>query len=158
MRKTIAVLALSLGILVVPSTAQADTPGCVTATEFYRISQGMPAWRVHSIFDTSGTLIDRFTRTAWVEDGYWEDYWVDESYYDPYWDEWIEDGYWDSEWIDTSFSYRATDTVRSYRKCRSFDRGRGRVGINFDDYNSTAGGLRVYRKVRGNPWQLVSYY
>lgn len=51
------------------------------------------------------------------------------------------------------------DEIRTYRKCPSFDGGRGRVGVWFDNYSHDAAGytdarLRLYRKVPFNPWNL----
>jgi hypothetical protein len=34
--------------------AAADTPGCVTRSEFRQVHRGMPKSRVHRIFDTRG--------------------------------------------------------------------------------------------------------
>lgn len=52
------------------------------------------------------------------------------------------------------------DTVRSYRKCQGFDGGRGRVGVNFDNYSAQNvgyydGKMRLWSKARNNPWNLV---
>jgi hypothetical protein len=58
MRKFLVALMLALSLLAVPA-AQADTPGCVSRQEYYRISVGMKMARVHAIFDTSGRLMWR---------------------------------------------------------------------------------------------------
>ena len=54
---------LALGSVVFTSTpVAADTPGCVTKTEFRKIHKGMKRERVHRIFDTNG----RQTSTFWI--------------------------------------------------------------------------------------------
>ena len=48
-------LALAVGgAVVTTSPATADTPGCVTKTEYRKIHKGMTKKRVHRIFDTRG--------------------------------------------------------------------------------------------------------
>lgn len=44
----------------VASTAQADSPGCVTKGEFRRVDRGMTRRRVARIFDTNGRLASRY--------------------------------------------------------------------------------------------------
>lgn len=55
-KRALAAAALSLGLspLVAVAPAQADTPGCVTRTEFSKVVRGMTMPRVHRIFDTRG--------------------------------------------------------------------------------------------------------
>ncbi len=62
--------------------------------------------------------------------------------------------------MDYHYSSNGLDSVRSYRKCRSFDGGRGRVGVNFDKYTGQNAGyfdgrMRLYGKARNNPWSLI---
>lgn len=47
-------LALPLVGFGLVESAQADTAGCVTKSEFRNVSRGMSKTRVHNIFDTSG--------------------------------------------------------------------------------------------------------
>lgn len=55
--------ALALGsTVVVSSPAAADTPGCVTKSEFRKVRKDMKRERVHRIFDTNG----RQTYTYWI--------------------------------------------------------------------------------------------
>lgn len=45
------------------------------------------------------------------------------------------------------------DQIRSYPKCRSFDSGKGRVGVNFDNYmHPNRKAMKVYGKARSNPF------
>jgi hypothetical protein len=48
-------VAPALLLVGMPSVAQADTPGCVTRTEYRAVSRGMTMAKVHGIFDTTGT-------------------------------------------------------------------------------------------------------
>ncbi|MBY9073639.1 hypothetical protein K1X13_02275 [Nocardioides sp. WL0053] len=41
-------------VLVVAAPASADTPGCVTKTEFKKVREGWSIKRVHNTFDTAG--------------------------------------------------------------------------------------------------------
>ena len=168
----VAVLIAALGLtLTNPGTADAaarkkkhDTPGCITLAEYRSIHSGMTTTRVAQIADIWGTQIynydDGYYEGAWVNDGYWEDFGYWDSEYDPVTDTWTEVYVPDEEWVDMSY-YDATatwvsmrDTVRSYKKCRTFQHGRGRVGINFDNYSHGAG-LHVFTKVASNPYRLV---
>ena len=118
--------------ILTPATAHADTPGCVTYSEYNALRAGDTQTRINRLFDTSGYEVDRR-----VEYGYWDDQ-----------DFWIED----HEWGD-----RHVDFVRSYKKCRSFDGGSGRVGIWYDNYSHGYGaGNRVWTKTRYNPMTLVN--
>jgi hypothetical protein len=38
------------GLVAVPTSARADTPGCVTRAEFRSVHRGMPKTRVEAIF------------------------------------------------------------------------------------------------------------
>ncbi len=65
----------ALGLTVVlPSAAEADTPGCVTRSEFGRATHGMKIDRVHNIFDTKGSQAgsgqDPSTGTKWQDRWY----------------------------------------------------------------------------------------
>lgn len=128
--------------IIAPSPAQADTPGCVSAVEYRVPLKYRTTGEITRLFDTPGVQILRADGP-----GYWEGAWVEDGYYDEFGD-WIDMSYWD----DFAYWRSEVDTVRSYKKCRSFDGGRGRVGINFDNYTSLRPGLRVYSKVRYNPW------
>jgi hypothetical protein len=53
--KLLAALAVvTVASLALVPTASADTPGCVTKTEFRKVHQGDSIRRVHRIFDTKG--------------------------------------------------------------------------------------------------------
>ncbi len=69
----IVVSALGLTVIL-PTAAQADTPGCVTRSEFGRATHGMKIDRVHNIFDTNGSQAssgqDPSTGTKWQERWY----------------------------------------------------------------------------------------
>ena len=57
MRRTITTLLLAaLPSFAAASTANADTPRCVSKHEYDRISIGMTMTKVHSIFDTKGAV------------------------------------------------------------------------------------------------------
>jgi hypothetical protein len=52
-------LALAVGVVTLaPAPASADTPGCVSKTEYRKIHKGMTKKRVHRIFDTRGWFAD----------------------------------------------------------------------------------------------------
>jgi len=160
----IAMVALVLSglVFVAPSaSAKVDKRPCVSRAEFRAVHRGMTQTQVKNVFDTWGYQINRWD--DYVEDGYWESTYYPDGYYDSYdWDgngvitpdetEWIDSGFWYDEWVDTS--YWLTDTFRTYKKCKAknFDRGRGRVAINFDNYSSPYSGLRLFSKFRNNPW------
>jgi hypothetical protein len=158
-----------------------DTPGCVTKAEYNSVTRGMTLAQVQGIFDTAGrtsSTIDQsyWADGEWVDNGHYTGAWVDgwytgewvPGYYnhhgwvDGYWDEYGGDyyeGYWDEyggEWVDNSYwtegSYvSAVDYFRDYKKCKSFQRGKGRVAINFDTYTSPYSGARVYSKAPKRP-------
>ncbi len=52
---------------------------------------------------------------------------------------WVDTSYWqESSYYDESANWEPViDIVRTYKKCKSFNRGRGRVAINFDNYSRT---------------------
>lgn len=157
--------ALVGSVMLTAAPANADTPGCVSPTEYSRVSRGMSVARVHGIFDTSGYVLDSYDspgtwETDWTSyETAWDEWYYSEPTWDDYgyeWDEW-----WYSEPQVEEFEYwvpGGRDVVRSYKKCRSFDGGYGRVGINFDNYSSSGSGLRMFKKVRSNPWSLVGIY
>jgi hypothetical protein len=65
--------------------------------------------------------------------------------------------------VDELWHPAGHDVVRSYRKCEGFDKGRGRVGVNYDDYSHESAGytdskLRLWRKARSNPYRLVWWW
>ena len=54
-----AISAFSLAVVMFPpGTASADTPGCVSESEYVQVRNGMTKARVHAIFDTVGTFAD----------------------------------------------------------------------------------------------------
>lgn len=158
---------LGLGLVVTtPMAAEArkkkrDTPGCVTSAEYRAVRDGMTGAQVAAIFDTWGS--SRFVNDHgyWEGDyedsGYYESTWVDDgSYYDESWN-WIEVGYFEDVWTpDLYWNEHANwepviDAVRSYKKCRSFNRGRGKVAINFDNYSHSYPDVRVAYTHPSNP-------
>ena len=151
---TLALAFVGLVIAAGPSAA-ADKRPCVSRAEFRQVYRGMTPARVRQIFDVPGYQIfyydDGFYAGDWVDDGYWDSVWYDDGLGGGYWvDEWVDMSYWDeyANWVPL------IDTVRTYRKCRdkNFDRGRGRVAINFDNYTSIYAGMRAFSKHRNNPW------
>ena len=74
-----------------------------------------------------------FDGESWVWDDYAGEY-IDNSYYTG--DEYVS----------------MLDSNRDYKKCRSWNHGRGRVAMNFDDYSSARSGYRVYSKWPNRPW------
>lgn len=160
----IAMLALLLSSLVFiapAASAKVDKRPCVSRAEFRAIHRPMLQSKVASIFDRYGYEIQRYQ--DYIDDGYWDSYYVNDGYYDSYdWNgdgiitpdevQWVDMSYWVDQWVDTS--YWMIDTFRTYTKCKAknFDRGRGRVAINFDNYSSAYSGMRVFSKWRNNPW------
>ncbi|MEJ7705803.1 MAG: hypothetical protein WKF82_00165 [Nocardioidaceae bacterium] len=63
MRKTFAAVATTLAVAITPivtsAPAHADTPGCVTKSEFRAVKNGWSTVRVHNRFDTSGRLVSQ---------------------------------------------------------------------------------------------------
>lgn len=122
MKRTVTRLALTslvaLSATTIAAPAEADTPGCVTRSEYNTVYKHETVASVNDHFDTGGiALADR-----WGREGH--------------------------------------DVVRSYRKCMGFDGGRGRVGVNFDNYSHSGAGyddrkLRLYRKAPMNPYRLI---
>ncbi len=156
-------LALGTPVAAEATKAKRDTPGCVSRAEFKSLGAGMTVAQVRAVVDTPGSLLGRADTSYWragtVKDGYWEENdhlaqsgysdsdgtWVDTS-------TWVSDPYWvdTSFWAEKAVYVSRVNTVRGYKKCRSFDGGRDRVGINFDNYSSSRSGLRVFSKVRRN--------
>lgn len=176
MKRVVAVLvACLMGVALMAATplaAQAkakkhhrDTPGCVTQAEYRAARGGMTQLAVRNIFDTWGRV--RFNNDhgyyegQWVDDGYWvsDGYWEDDGYFDDFgnWipnEQWIDTTYWeDTSYYDSYSNWvPVVDIVRSYKKCRTFNHGRGRVGINFDNYSRTwLSGPRVAYKNPSDP-------
>lgn len=56
MRPFLITLFAVCSILAAPASAAADTPGCVTRSEFRQVHDGMTKTRVHRGFDTNGRL------------------------------------------------------------------------------------------------------
>jgi hypothetical protein len=155
-------LAAGATLAAVPGAASAaesrrDTPGCVTRWEFAHAAPGMTRIQVIRLFGTAGREVAR------ADGGYWLGAWVEDGH-------WVRDGYWDADdhWVDLSYyedlSYydrydhwvSETDTVRAYKKCRSFDGGIGRVGIRFDNHTSYLPRMRLHTKVPSRPWLYLS--
>lgn len=168
-RIIIAILAAVIAVTVFAPTAEAasgarkrDTPGCVTKAEYKSVRKGMTMAQVRRIFDTPGRTTSRIdtSYSDWVwgdyVEGYEESYWVD-GYWDPWSEVWV-DGYWDFYWVDGYWEddyevyVSQIDYFRDYKKCKSFQRGKGRVAINFDNYSSARSGQRVYSKAPKRPW------
>lgn len=149
-------------------SASAASKGCVTYKEYKSVKRHMSQTRVKQIFGTGGKQIGRYARMEWDLEGYDSEYAIWESNEPQEWmypspnDYAPSDDYWYdwTAWYDQApqvedFNWWAVDTVRSYKKCRSFDRGRGRVGINFDQYAHPAPGFRVWKKARYSPRSLI---
>lgn len=173
----VCLMALSLA-LVTPGAAEAkrkkkhrDTPGCVTKAEYRSVRSGMTGAQVAAIFDTWGSA--RFYNDhgyyegEWVEDGDW----VNDGYWESQYDEmgnytgeiWVDLSYWEdtSYWSDYANWVPVVDTVRTYKKCRSFNRGRGRVAINLDNYTRPwLSGVRVAYINPSNPafMDIAAYF
>jgi hypothetical protein len=179
MKRAIAVVLtclLTVGlVLSTPLAAEAkkkkrDTPGCVTRAEYNAARPGATQTRIKAIFDTWGSV--RFNN----DHGYWAGEWVDDGY-------WVNDGYWESQyddlgnylgeaWVDLSYWEDASywddyaywesmvDIVRTYKKCKSFNRGRGRVAINFDNYSRSGTAARLAYKNPSNPafMDIAAYF
>lgn len=167
------VLLLLVGLVTVSAVtntaeARVDRRACVSKAEYNSIKRGMTQAQVRAIFDISGSQIDinraGYWLGTWVESGYWEGEWVDNGYWDEITGEYVDTSFYDeyayyvdTSWYDEYHKYvTLTDTIRSYKKCRDFGRGRGRVGINFDNYTSSKSGMRVYAKRASNPWSLLN--
>jgi hypothetical protein len=136
-------MAVSLA-LVTPGTAEAkkkkDTPGCVTKTEYNAAHTGYTPAQVAGIFDT------------WEDFGYWESHYDWQGNYTG--EAWVSDMMWvdDSYYADELNWVSVVDTVRTYKKCKSFNKGRGRVAINFDNYSrSWLSGVRLAYKNPSDP-------
>jgi len=159
-------MAATTFLVIAPSPAQAvDHRRCTTLGEFRAIHRPMTFAQVKRTLDGPGILLGKVDNGdwegAWVDDGYWDSTWIADGYYDID-GNWIDTGYWDDEWIDMSYYddydhwVSQIDIVRSYPKCRSFDRHRARrFGVNFDNYTSAYSGVRMYTKARYNPWSLI---
>ncbi len=171
----VAALIAALGLtLTNPSTASAaarrrhhDTPGCIDKKEYRAIRSGMTPAQVARIADISGAQIDYadngYEDAVWVDDGYWQPdgEWMDMGgTFDEFGNyipdmEWVDESY----WVDTSYIsdtwVPVLDTVRSYKKCKSFGHGRSRVGIEFDNYTH-GDALSVFTKRATNPYSLVA--
>jgi hypothetical protein len=140
------------------------TPGCVTKAEYKKVKQGHTLAQVKKIFGTGGRTSSVVDSSYWaygdyVYDGYYEGAWIDNSYYDEY-GNYVYDVYYDEfggGWVDNSYwtgdvYVSNLDANRDYKKCSSFQHGRGRVAINFDNYSSARSGYRVYSKAANRPW------
>ena len=152
--------------LAAPGAAQAkkrhrDTPGCVTKAEYNAVRAGMTPTQVAHIVDTWGSSRfyndHGFYQGDWVDDGYWDQEWTDASYFDDlgnyieagsYTPTWVDTSYWD----DTAYWEPVIDSVQTYKKCRKFNHGRGKVAINYDNYSrSWLSGSRVAYKNPSDP-------
>ena len=143
------------GLTAIPAQAAdgGDARACVTKREYNSAMAGWSQARIANWFDTAGTQIGAFNE--WVDDGYWdyEDVWVDDGYweYDEFTGEdvWVEDGYWDYQEVWVEDWRNEKDSVRRYRKCRSW--GSGYVGVNFDNYSFRDEGLYGMRAYAARP-------
>jgi hypothetical protein len=162
-------------------SARKKNAACVTKAEYKKVKRGHTLKQVKKIFGTNGrtssTMNSSYTEWVWGDyveghdesywvDGYWSEYatWIDgtwddegnytEGHYEPgmvdgYWDSYYVDGYWED---DYSYNVSQWDSFRDYKKCKSWNHGRGRVAINFDNYSSRYSGYRVYSKYPSRPW------
>jgi hypothetical protein len=62
------------GVVLVGSPAQADTPGCVTKTEFRSVEHGWKKARVHRVFDTRGHQTYYDSGGAYSRPEQWREY------------------------------------------------------------------------------------
>ncbi len=137
---------LTLGVTA-PVASANSSPGCVTKREAGKLYEGQTPGSVKYKFGTAGFEKSRYAQ--FLYDGY-SDYdelgnWV--GYEPEYFDEAT------GEYTEEQGGYhRELDLVRSYKKCRSYDKGRGRVGVLFDDY--TYGYLGAYSADRYHPSYL----
>ena len=152
-------------------SAKRGTPGCVTRAEYRAVRGGMTGAQVAAIFDTWGSQRYYNDHGYWqgdyVDSGYWDEMWIDEgSYFDEngnYIEVGLYDSYWvdESYWVDNAYWEPVIDIVRTYKKCRKFNRGRGRVAINFDTYSREyLSGARVAYKHPSNPafMDIAAYF
>lgn len=151
-------LVLTVGLVTatsVPAEAKKkrDTPGCVTRAEYRSVTKGTSNAKVAQVFDTWGR--QRFSNDHGYFVGQWFDYGQYESQFvvtgghvDEF-GEWVEDGYYEDVWVpnlywdDSAHWVPMVDSVRTYKKCRSFEHGRGRVAINYDNYSRARHGMRL---------------
>ena len=170
MRRTsafIAVLMAAATLAVTAPAAQAtDHRSCTTLSEFRSIHAPMTLAQVRNKLDGPGRLVKRvdhgYYAGGWVKDGYWDSQYVEDGYYDEN-GNLVDTSYWEDVWVDTSYWDDQTnwvssvDQVRSYPKCRSFDRHRARrFAIDFDNYTSRGARLRMFVKSRFDVAALVA--
>lgn len=132
------------------SDGQRRTPGCVTKWEYRHLHRNMTPDQVARYVGTRGYFLgtedNSYYEGDWVEDGYW-DYEYDDLTGE-YTDVWVDTSYWD----EYANYVSVLDAYRTYKKCKSFDRGRGRVALNFDNYSSRYAGWRLFAKVNFRRW------
>lgn len=142
------VLAVAGLIAFAPTPAQARA-GCVTRWEYNRVYAGDSPTRVRRLFDTGGFEKGRLVQFVYDGTGEYDEFGDKVGHQEGYIDEW-------GNWVDEVGGYvRQVDHVRSYKKCRNFDRGRGkgRVGVLFDTYSYGSNG--AYAKHRRHPSYLM---
>lgn len=121
---------VAAGAVAIPAHATAAAkPGCVSASEYYRVARGMSPQRVANLFGTGGTKLLDHTGSYEVPEG---------------------NGVTLVTWDRT--------IVRAYRKCATFDHGRGQIGVKFYETADSYGeGMQVISKVRSGPRDLFPY-
>lgn len=138
-----------------------DTPGCVTRAEYRAVHGGATQTRVKNVFDIWGAVRFKNDHGYWVGDWVDDGYWVSDGYWESQYDDlgnytgesWVDLSYWEdtSYWDDYAYWEPVIDMVRTYKKCRSFNRGRGRVAINFDNYSHSGSALKLAYKDPRHP-------
>lgn len=139
---------LTLG-LTAPVASANSSPGCVTKREASKLYEGQTPGSVKYKFGTAGFEKGRYEQflydgvSDYDEFGTWVGY--EPEFFDEETGEYTEEqgGY-----------YRELDLVRSYKKCRSYDKGKGRVGVLFDNYSYFEGSLGAYAADRYHPSYL----
>ncbi len=153
-----AVAAVLAGGLSVPANAASSarsTPSCVTKAEYKKVHRSHTMAQVKRTFGTNGRLSSVEDNSYWLWGDYIDDgYWTGDYVFDG--ESWVWDDY-AGEYIDNSYYtgdeyVSMLDSNRDYKKCRSWNHGRGRVAINFDNYSSARSGYRVYSKWPNRPW------
>jgi hypothetical protein len=138
-------------------SARRRNAACVTKAEYKKIHRGHTMAQVKRTFGTNGRLSSVEDNSYWlwgeyVDDGYWSGDWTyDYETGEYFWDDYAG-GYIDNSYYTGDTYVSMLDSNRDYKKCRSWNHGRGRVAINFDNYTSAHSGYRVYSKWPNRPW------
>ena len=138
-------------------SARRRNAACVTKAEYKKVHRGHTMAQVKRTFGTNGRLSSVENNSYWlwgeyVDDGYWSGDWTyDYETGDYFWDDYAG-GYIDNSYYTGDTYVSMLDSNRDYKKCRSWNHGRGRVAINFDNYTSAHSGYRVYSKWPNRPW------